>query len=312
MDWRAALLQNWPYKLAAVTLSILLWFNVTVDEEERQEQPVRTRLDFQVTDSAWVAAHAPDEVMAIFQGRRRDLFALINQPVIRKVIDQVTDSVMSIELDPDEVVYDRELNVRPVEVRPSAVELRLERLIRRTVPVLIDLDISAADGFVAGRPIVRPESVEVRGARSEVESITHLQTARAPLRDLARDETRQLPLVLPEGLETVTVDPSQVLVTVEVDSLAVREMTVPVRLSGPGAGAWTSSPSRVSVTLRGALGELRSLSPEDVRAVVTLSGEPGGQERFEVEILLPEGLSEWTIATAEPPVVTVTRRGDGG
>lgn len=309
MDWRSAFLSNWPYKIAAVSLSLLLWFSVTTDEE-RRDQPVQTRLEIEVADSGWVAVEAPDEVSTIFQGRSGDMFALVNQPVIRKVIESVDDTVVVLDLAPGDVAFDRSLSVRPVAVEPRQVEVRLEPLIERRVPVIIqDISVSAAEGFAAFSPIVRPESVTVRGARSEVRSITFLQTVSARFSGIRQAQTRQIAVQRPQGVRTVRLEPAQVLVTIEVDSLAERQLLVPVRIAGPGAEGAVASPGTVRVTLRGPRTAIEPLTAADVTATVSVAEPLADARSLRVDVRLPEGLP--VTAAADPPLVTIAPRESG-
>jgi len=52
VNWRRALFDNLGFKLAALVIVALLWVSVTADE--RQAQPVPTRVAYEVSDSAWV------------------------------------------------------------------------------------------------------------------------------------------------------------------------------------------------------------------------------------------------------------------
>ncbi len=301
MDWRAAFLTNWPFKLSALMLSLLLWFNVSA-EEQRQDQPVRTRLEIDVADSGWVAVEVPDEVTAIFAGRSGDMFALFNQPVVRKVIESVEDSVMSLRLSPSDVAYDRSLSVRPIAVSPSEVELRFEPLVTRRVPVTIDLSATTVEGFVTYAPIVQPESVTVRGAQSEVNGISHLDTP-VRLGSVQRASTRQVPVPLPAGLSTVTVEPAQVLVTVEVDAVIERRLAVRVEPQGPGAMGMRVTPATVMAVLRGGRTQVERLSASDVQAVVVVAGASQARRSLPVAIRLPAGLT--VTASSDPPRVQV-------
>ncbi len=304
MDWRNAMAANWPYKLAAAALAVLLWFNVTADEQ-RQEQMVPTRLEVVLQDSGWVPVDAPDEVMTTFQGRRGDFFAFAlrgNRPVLRKEIRQVRDSVIRVQLSPGEVTYDPQLDIRAVSVRPSEVRLAFEPVTGGQVPVTIDLRASAAEGFsVVGSPVVRPESVTVRGARSQVATLSHVETDPIELDQVETTITRQVAVRVPQGLATVTVEPEQVLVTLEVDTLVERSFRVPVRLAD--ARGWTASPDSVDVTVRGARSLLEALRAEEVRAVAGWDGNGARERRVPVEVRLGEGVT--ATATVEPATVTL-------
>ncbi|MEJ2482438.1 MAG: CdaR family protein [Gemmatimonadota bacterium] len=257
MDLRGAIVSNWGYKLAAFVIVSLLWLSLSADE--RQSQPVRTIVSVEVLDSAWVLVNAPTEVSATFQGRNRDLAALlVNEPEIRIVIDSVLGPGMQVEIDLSRVTYDRELDVRPTSVVPRSLELQFERKAERRVPVVAEIDAIPATGFTVLRPIlVSPDTVTVRGPASEVESITRVATRRIRLEDVANTVMRDLPIELPTGVRSVSVDPASALVTVEVDSLLILTRRVPVRLVGAGTEGLQITPDSVDAVIRGAATAVR-------------------------------------------------------
>lgn len=311
MDWRATLLENWPYKIAALVLALLLWLNVT--GEERQEFPVPTDVQVEVQDPDWVLVEVdPEQVRAIFQGRRGPIMP--RMPVIRHVVDSVPGPRMDISLDPRMVRgYDRELDLRPTGIRPQSVQLRLEPRVSRKVAVELRLGLSAAPGYAVVRPVLlQPDSVTLRGAESEVASLEAMPTEEAALEELRRTVTRELQLRPPEGLRNVTWDPEAVLATVEVDSLVERSVVRPVRLRGPAAGSVTIGRDSVRVRLRGPSQLVRRLSPERVRAFVDVESVPPGPLRLPVRVEVATAAQ--ITSDADPPDVPVRPRGavEGG
>ncbi len=310
MDWRAALIDNWPYKVAALALAVLLWFNVSADQD-RTEQSVTTALQFQFPDEGWVPVEVPTEVRTTFRGRLGDILGLPGDVAIRHTIDEVGDSVVTVDLDPSMVHFDRRLNVQPVNVRPSSVEVRFDRIAEKRVPVTIDVSATAADGFtIVGAPIVEPETVTVRGARGEVETVSHVETEPVALDGLEASTTRQLELRTPGELETLGLEPDHVLATLRVDSLVERRFWVSLRAVGPGAAGVTLSPPAVELILRGPSGEVDDLSVREMSATVRVDAVPEEVARRPVEVSLPEGVS----ATAEvsPTAVRVIPGGAAG
>ncbi len=304
MDWSAAFLDNWGYKVAALMLAVLLWFNVSAGE--RRDQPVRTRLEFVVTDTSWVVVDVPTEATTNFQGRRSDISRLIlDPPRLRYVIDSVTAPVMRILLQPDMVAYDRELSVRPTDVRPSAVELLFEPRVTREVQVEPVIEASAASGFViVGVPDVDPATVTVRGRQSEVEALVAVPTERLSLRNVARTETHRLALQLSPEPTSLSVEPLSVLATIEVDSLVERTFEVPLRVTGAAADGVRLERDRITVLVRGAARRVRALTVAALAATVRVDRRPDGPTVLPVRIILEEGAG--VAVVPEPSRVSVT------
>lgn len=309
MSLRSALVSNWGYKLAALLVVSLLWLNLTADE--RQAQPVSTRLAVQVLDTAWVLVEAPEEVSTTFQGRNRELLnLLIEPPELPVVVDSVRGESMRVDLEASQVRYNRDLDVRPTTVVPGAVRLQFERRAVSRVPVVADLETEPASGFTVLRPfLVSPDSVTIRGPVSEVERIGRVATRRVRLEDLTHPVMRDLPVELPAAARAVSVEPSSVLVTVDVDSLVIRRIRLPVRVLGPGSDRARVSPESVQVILRGAASAVERQVAELESAVAELGARPTGPVRVPVVVTLLE--TGYVSATVTPAEATVSPPGSG-
>lgn len=304
MNWRELVTKNWPYKLAALLFALLLWFNVTAAERETFQ--VGAQLQVEERDPEWVLVDTRREVTVELQGRPRDRTVLGNPPLIRLVIDSVTGPVMRRELSTSMVQgYQPEL-FRAVSVRPSEVELRFELNVTRTVPVEADITASSASGFaVVPPPVLRPESVTVSGARSDVESIRSVATQEATFEDLRGSVSRELGVRRPSGLERVQLQPRSVLVTVEVDSLVQRTLRAPLALEGTVADGARPDRDSVLVRIRGPRRVVQSYSTARLRAFVRVDSLPGEVASFPVRVEVPEGAEVTTVP--DPAEVRVRR-----
>jgi YbbR domain-containing protein len=307
VNWESLLRDHWLYKVAAIFIVFLLWLDLTAGE--RQSQEIVTRLHIDVQDSAWVLLDAPDEVVTTFQGRNRDLLAVIGDgPELRLGIREVTGPVMRVALDPDQVSYDRELGVRATLVVPTAVELRLEQLVERRVPVVPDLVTVPAMGFTVLRPLlVEPDSVTIRGGASQLESLRQVVTRRVSLEDLEHTVMSDVLLEVPAGTRGIEIDPPSVLVTVPVDSLVVRQVRLPVRATGAAAASVRVQPDSVDVVVRGAAAAVRRQMGAVTRATVRVDVVPAGPALVPVVVELSPG--GFVSVSPRPAEVTVRPEG---
>lgn len=298
---------HWPYKLGAFFIVFLLWLDLTAGE--RQSQEVLTRLVIDVQDSAWVLLDAPREVATTFQGRNRDLLALIgNDPEVRIGIREVTGPVMRVNLDPDQVVYDRDQGVRATLVVPTSIEMQFEQLAERRVPVVADLVTVPAMGFTVMRPLlVEPDSVTVRGGASQVETILQVSTRRVSLEELQHAVMRDVPLEAPAGTRGIQIYPPSVLVTVPVDSLVVRQVRLPVRATGPAADRVRFQPDSVDVVVRGAAAAVQRQLDSVSSVTVQVDAVPTGPQLAPVVVELSTG--GFVSASSRPEEVTVRPEG---
>lgn len=301
---------HWGYKLAALFLVIILWINVTADE--RQATEIRTLLDIEVQDSAWVLVSSPSAVRTTFQGPNREMSALLaNPPVIRQVIDSVASPNLRLSLSGDQVAYDRSLSVRPLSVEPATIDLEFEPRSSRMVPVLPLVEATAAMGFTVVRPFeAEPDSVLVRGAESALESIRGLATRRIALNDLEHTVVRDLPLALPSSVtSTLDVEPPSVLVTIAVDSLVERRIAVPIRIVGAAGDDVSSEISTVVAVIRGASAAVAAQASRIAEAVIEVNSVPDGRMPF--TIVVPPANAQSVTISFEPAEVMVSPGRDG-
>lgn len=306
MNWRDLLLDNLGFKLAALVVVAMLWVSVTADE--RQAQPVPTALSIEVRDTAWILVESPGEVSTTFTGLNRELLGLLmERPVATLEVDSVAGEQMRVVVPVDRVEYNRDLGVVPSFITPPAIDLRFERRRSARVPVVADIETVPASGFTVVQPItVEPESVTVRGPSSWIEGLTRVSTRSVRLDDLSNTVIRDIPLDLPSGVPGVEAQPSAVLVTVTLDSLVVRELRVPVRPIGAGAGFARVEPDSATVILRGVAAAVEQLAGSLDALEIAVMTRP--ERTYRVTLRLASDAVGPVAVTVEPQTATIEPR----
>ena len=306
MNWRELLFDNLGFKLTALVVVAMLWVSVTADE--RQAQPVPTALSVEVRDTAWILVESPGEVSTTFQGRNRELLGLLmERPVVSLEVDSVTGEQMRVALPVDRVEYNRDLGVVPSFITPPAVDLRFERRRSIRVPVVADVETTPSPGFTVVQPItVEPESVTVRGPTSWIEGLTRVSTRSVSLENLSNTVMRDIPLDLPLAIPGVEAEPSAVLVTVNLDSLVVRELRVPIRLVGSAGDSASVQPGSATVTLRGVAAAVNELAAGIDAVDVEVATRP--ERSYQVTLRVATDAARPVGVTVDPPIATVGPR----
>ena len=215
---------------------------------------------------------------------------------------------MEVDVSLSEVTYETGTAIRPVGVSPSTLTLRFAPVTRRQLPVFPVTQLEPADGFVIlGRPTVEPDSVIASGPASQVESLGSLSTEAVESPPLSETFRREVPVAVSPDLEDVSVDPSSVLVVVEVDSLVSRQIMVGLRVLGSAAADIVLSTDSVRVTLEGPHRRIESMSSDDVLAHVQLNQPPSQPITVPVLLTSPDTL---VTALAGGPEVVARRRAD--
>ncbi len=160
--------------------------------------------------------------------------------------------------------------MKVLEVEPEVLELELDEKITKRVPIRLASLPVAQPGFVVRPDIqVQPESLTISGARSVLESITFWKTEKMPRREVANEF--QLELALDDTLsEIVTRSVSKVKVRGTAEQLSESEFSdVPISLLKSKRPVYvTLIPSRISLTLSGAVSDLAKVRTESLAVII--------------------------------------------
>lgn len=182
-------------------------------------------------------------------------------------------------------------------VLPSRVNLTLDPVVQRSLPIKVTIDGDPAPGYRVGETTVDPPTVQVRGALGRlqatpaIEAVVTVQGATAAF-------DGEVPLHPPEGLKPV-LDRVRVKLEIvraeETKTLGVRVVTSGSPASGYWVRAVTTEPA--VVTVRGPRGVLENLSfLETVPLLLDGARAPVQQT---LDLVLPEGVA---VVGGEPKI----------
>ena len=191
-------------------------------------------------------------------------------------------------LSPMDVEVPKSLDIRALEVlKPSVLEVDVDRYVREEVPVAPLLKLSPAPGYVTFAPRVSPDSVTVSGPEGIVRRIRFVRTDSLIMPMLRKPVSLKLKLLPPSPF--VSYSPSEVNIDVEVQPIAERWLRgVPVYLTHAPKGVWVV-PDSVDVKVSGASGMLSKLSSSDIKAYIDYRKLKRG-EPPELSLSLPDGV----------------------
>ncbi|HEX8393668.1 MAG TPA: hypothetical protein VF665_15085, partial [Longimicrobium sp.] len=219
------LTRNWPLKLAAFALSVLVWAVVSAEQVTTQWIPVR--VDPVVRDPQFVISGPPEpqEVRVQFTGPGRELWELaIDRPALVLPIRQVGEG-RTFALDPAMVRIPQGLSVNARDVRPAVVALGLQRLASRLVPIHATISGRSLRRYVVGDSLsIFPAEVRVTGGADQVNALTVLNTL--PFEIVPDDSTFSREIALDTAaLGGLSVSRARVRVSGRVDRRATRAVS---------------------------------------------------------------------------------------
>ncbi len=302
---RAALVTNWPIKLTSLALAAVLWAAVAAEEPTTQLVPVT--LIVEPPEGRALTRLLPP-VKALYAGSSRELIKLFSTPpVITAVIpDTLTGSSYVVELFPNDLKLAEDADVKSQDVQPRRIEVTLDAVSRRLVPVVSRVTITPDTGFaVVGGVAFSPSSVLVRGPEAVVSRVEAAATVPLEITAVRGPVRRRVPIDT-GSLGVAQVSQREVEVSAEIEAVSERALLdVPVLVQGE-RGVWTVEPATVIVTVRGPAARVAQLSRDSVSALAVPTAA-GHRETVRLLVLTPSG----TDATATPDSVRIQRRGDG-
>lgn len=279
-NWRKTVERNWLYMLAATLLSVLLWVGVSADTVSQRWIPA----DLVIIngDRRYIQTGQEPEtetVDVLFTGREGAMLALsVARPQVYISLDSIESTTYEIDLDPRMVTGrgGRELgDVRAVGIRPDMVRLLFERRAQKVVPVVPNVILSFAEGYMLADSVrVKPGVVAIEGPASEIEPLDSVPTVPIRRQRLSESIDVEVLLAIPDSLSYVESSSNTVNVTVAVEQRAERVFPgVPLSVENGELGEYRVQPSLVDIRLVGPQGAVAAVRPESLTPVVRLPSD---------------------------------------
>lgn len=301
-----SVLHNWPMKLAALALALILYARVKTQNSQQHEFPVP--VDVVLPASRRLVTPVPP-VQVRVSARGSDLLTMRSLPTIvtHQIPDTFSGAEWLIRLQPADVPIPAGLAITVLDVSPREIRVALSPVAVKTVRVSLRIRVVPESSLTLSvAPQVAPPEVRLIGAEAALAAIESVTTVPVEIRGTAG------PFLHAAAIDTmllggVRVDPARVTVTGEVGALLERSIDgVPVE---SGAGSLTGIsvlPSRVLVTVRGPAPRVRALTRDSVHVVAHGATDPAAAYA-RLTVLAPPGI----VARVTPDSVLLRRRGGG-
>jgi YbbR domain-containing protein len=296
--------KNLGIKILCLLIALLLWFQAaaTTDVVEIQRLPVRLS---GLTDSLTVIhSRLPESISVRLRGNRLQLLSADFLESQRGFVELDLEGMGPGHHRYDVSVLDVNGPGTPLDVVPEAsLDIHVERLVTRQVPVELTSQGALPDGFVFVTDLsVSPSTVEVSGPESLVSGVASVVSARFSLggrRESFTDRVQLLPPGNELGLRPIEVEVSGGIEPVEERLFEAVPLTV---LREDDRVRIDLSPPQARVIVTGARSVLEALRPEEISVVVTIPVGVEGVTEVEAEAVVPDALMS---ARVEPATFQV-------
>jgi YbbR domain-containing protein len=297
----------WPFghlglKLLSVGLAVMLW--MVVSGEETVERGLRVPLEFQQFPAGLeMQEDTPSTVDVRVRGASGTLSRLSAGDIVAVLdLHGARPGRRLFHLTPDQVRAP--FGVEVTQLTPPSVALMFEATGSRQVPVSPAVEGKPAPGFVIGKIVADPATVEVVGPESAVNRVTEAITEPVSVAD-AHESVHESVTVgfLEPAVRLKTPRAANVVVDIVP---APRERVVrgrPVHLRNLATNlSGEAVPSVVDVSLRGSRDAIARVPADDIAAYVDLAGLGVGEYSLTVHADAPGDIG---VTGAEPTVVQV-------
>ena len=212
------LTENWTLKIISLSLALLLW--TFIMGERRLEVGYPVPLELQSLPEGLMVANEVPSLIDVRVSGPRTLLAKVSPNDIRIIVDLA-------DLKPGLTTFKRleeRLNIprglRVTRLSPSFIDLKLERIKQKLVPIKIILSGEPLAGFKIGKVRVVPDEVIVEGAESELKSVSEVTTEDVDLKGVNEGFSLIVPLVH-RGTYTHFKDEKTTEIQVEIEPVEV-------------------------------------------------------------------------------------------
>ena len=307
------LARNGRLKAAALGLALFLWVLVRVGAPGQRDLlvPVDIRLD----NPGWMVIGDPNPatVLVRFRGPPTEIFRITGLAgmSVAVPITEVSGEEMVIRLQPGWVPVDGYRGVQVEDIVPSTINVSLDRLVTRNIPVRISTRGRLPEHLALTRaPSLTPNTVRVSGPASLVENLDTLDIVPVSLSEV--DEQSSVEAVVDTaGMGRVTVVPYVVTLRIPAEESIERVFAGVSVIADPvlGYGPIEVFPEAVQITVTGARSRVTAMEAFFLRAVVPAYAI---RDLAEVEVrrvpIVVEGVPSYVSAVPGVDTVTVRRR----
>jgi YbbR domain-containing protein len=206
------LFHNVELKLAAVVFAFVLWLIVGAREETSAVFLVPLELRDAPVDMA-IASRSSENLEVVVSGPK-DSVKMLSPGLLRAELDlsEAKEGLNGFGVKPEDVKAPGGFKV--VEVKPSNVEVSLERLGIATVPIRAHLSGSLDAGLDVKSVAVQPAEVEVIGRESVINALKAVETRAIDVSGMRSSRVARVFVEIPDG--AARVEPERVSVAIRI------------------------------------------------------------------------------------------------
>jgi YbbR domain-containing protein len=292
------LLRNWPLKLGAILLAMVLYSGLVLAQNVRTFSGQIT-VDFIRPPSGATLISALEPVTVVRYRAPLDV-GVVGPDRFRATVDLSSVQAQSggppVPVPITLIALDQRIQI--VDFEPREEQVQLDPVTEREVGVSVTHN-TVPDTITVGPPQISPQSVTIRGASSRIDSVSTV-VARGAIDASALNVDRDVDLVALDvngnQVPSVEIDPPRAHVKIAVaQELATRTLPIVPQLSGSVAAGYRITSVTVQPLVVDVTGDASVVSP--LQSMATTPIDLGGRTtdlEAEVGLALPDGVTSTT------------------
>ncbi len=301
---RALVVRNGTLKLFSLAFACGLWLLVNAGERDT-EKTMLVPLELRNLPPQLVITGPPPDFVDLRVSGPRTLLGRLSSKKITLDLAGVRPGPASFRIGADRLSLPR--GVKILRVSPSQVNLEIARMIKRTVPIRLDLIGKPPHGYALAEAEVVPDTVEVTGPAPQVEKLETVMTDPVDMGRLTQPTTQDLNLRGPEG-DLVTYGRERVRARIDIQEVMVTREFHHLKIEVKNAAFRTVAPIlQADVAVRGPQRLVEQLRLNDGAIFVDATGQEPGRVTLPVNVLLPPGIE---VMSQEPAEIELRLVGD--
>jgi YbbR domain-containing protein len=186
------LTENWVLKLMSLAFALILWFFVM--GEQRLERSYAVPLELKnMPVGMMVANDIPSQIEVRISGPRTLLMNLHPEDIgISVDLKGLRPGLTTFKRLEERLDLPGPLKV--TRVSPSFIDVKLEQILSKAVPIKVRLTGEPAKGYKVDQVVSEPSKVTIEGAQSEVDKVQSVPTEPVDLDGATGDFTTVVPL----------------------------------------------------------------------------------------------------------------------
>jgi YbbR domain-containing protein len=276
---------NFGLKALALTIAVGLWLAGHRDIERSIEVPVEFR---NIPGDLMVMDNRVDFVVLRLTGPRT-LVSTIDAEEMKLLLDLNAAKPGTVSYPLGGSSFNIPRGVAVARITPPVIHLRMEPVIKLTLPVSVRIAGKPAAGFRISQTLVQPARVTVQGPAEEVRRLTAVETVPVDLNE-TRGVPKRLTRLATDG-KPLTFLPDQVEVSVSLEEEQVIREFAQVEIGAKDfTGIYAVNPKTIFLRVSGAKNLLDKLELSSMGVFVKLQGLSVGDHSLPPQFDLPNGV----------------------